>query len=285
MKLHKRLWALLSMGLALTSIMILSAAIDDLEFLPGRPFKIGFESIDSAGEADVDTDDYALTLHRILLVGYLVCIPIAFLLISPKKRKRVLLFLVSLFFIFVFLDRITIYLLRFMGDALQLPVEALLSLPGLDFGGSIIQFTPSAPQWITTIVSSGIALLIVIAVFFLVRRLFSHRSLPADPIRNAAQNALETLREGADLKDTVVHCYREMGQVLIKKRGITRTIDMTPREFEKSLLHTSLPHEALYQLTRLFEEIRYGNKTPGQKENRRAIRCLRAIIKACETEQ
>jgi hypothetical protein len=70
----------------------------------------------------------------------------------------------------------------------------------------------------------------------------------------------------------------------MKKRGITRTKDMTPREFERSLLPSSLPHEALYQLTRLFEEIRYGNKAPGEKESRNAVRCLRAIIKACETE-
>jgi len=73
--------------------------------------------------------------------------------------------------------------------------------------------------------------------------------------------------------------------VLMKKRGIARTKDMTPREFEKSLRPTRLPHEALYQLTRLFEEIRYGNKAPGEKENRNAIKCLRAIIKACETVQ
>lgn len=103
-------------------------------------------------------------------------------------------------------------------------------------------------------------------------------------MRNTAQDALEALRGGADLKDTVVHCYREMGQVLMKKRGITRTKDMTPREFENSLQHSFLPHESLYQLTRLFEEIRYGNKAPGEKESRNAVRCLTAIIKACETE-
>lgn len=284
MKLQKRLWPLLFMGIALTAIIILSAGINDLEFLPGSHFKIRFEPVDTAGEAVSDTDDYALTLYRILLVGWLVCIPVAFFLISPQKRKRALLFLVLLFFIFAFLDRMTVYLLGVMRDALQLPTEMLLSLPGRDFGGTIIQFTPSAPQWFTVIVSIGVSLLIVIAVFFLARRFFIHRSSPADSMRNTAQDALEALRGGADLKDTVVHCYREMGQVLMKKRGITRTKDMTPREFENSLQHSFLPHESLYQLTRLFEEIRYGNKAPGEKESRNAVRCLTAIIKACETE-
>ncbi len=283
MKLQKRLWPLLFMGIALTAIIILSAGINDLEFLSGKPFKIGFEPVDTAGEAVADTDDYALTLYRILLVGYLVCIPIAFFLISPQKRKLALLFLVLLFFIFAFLDRITVYLIGVMRNALQLPAEMLLSLPGRDFGGTI-KFTPSTPQWFTLIVSTGVALLIVIATFFLVRRFFTHRSPPTGPMRNAAQDAIEALRGGADLKDTVVHCYLEMGQVLMKKRGITRTKDMTPREFERSLLPSSLPHESLYQLTRLFEEIRYGNKAPGEKESRNAVRCLTAIIKACETE-
>jgi hypothetical protein len=284
MKLQKRLWPLLFMGIALTAIIILSAGINDLEFLPGSHFKIRFEPVDTAGEAVADTDDYALTLYRILLVGWLVCIPVAFFLISPQKRKQALLFFVLLFFMLVFSDRIIVYLLGGMRNALQLPTEMLLSLPGRDFGGLIMQFTPSAPQWFTLIVSTGVALLIVIAAFFLVRRFFTHRSPPTGPMRNAAQDAIEALRGGADLKDTVVHCYREMGQVLMKKRGITRTKDMTPREFERSLLPSSLPHEALYQLTRLFEEIRYGNKAPGEKESRNAVRCLTAIIKACETE-
>lgn len=285
MKLQSRLWPVLFMGIALAAIIILSAGINDLEFLPGKPFRIGFESEGTAGEAMAGRDDFALTLFRILLVGYLACIPIVFFLISPQKRKRVLLFLLSLFFIFAFLDRITVYLINVMRDALQLPTGMLISLPGLDSGGSIIQFTPSAPQWITVIVSTGVALLIVITIFFIVRRFFILRSPLADPVRNAAQDALEALRQGTDFKETVVNCYREMGRVLITKRGITRTKDMTPREFETSLLPTSLPHEALSQLTRLFEEIRYGNKTPGEKENQKAIRCLRAIIKACETEQ
>ena len=201
MELPKRFWPLLFMGIALTSIIILSAGIDDLEFLPSKPFKIGFEPVDTTGEAIAGTDDEALTLYRILLFGTLACIPIAFFLISPKKRKLVLLFLVSLFFLFAFFDRITIYLLNVMGDALQLPTEIILSIPGRDAGGSIMQFTPRAPQWITIIVSTGVALLIVFVFLFLIRRLFTQRPPTADPMQNAVQDALDALRGGADLKD------------------------------------------------------------------------------------
>ena len=285
MKLQNRFWALLFMVIALTSIIILSAGINDLEFRPGRTFIIELEPVDKAGEAVSDTDDYAFNLFRILIVGCLACIPIAIFLISPQKRKLVLISLVLLFFIFAFLDRITVYLMSVLGDAPQLAMEMPLSLPGRDFGGSSIQFTPSVPRWFTVIVSTGIALLIVIAVYSLVRRLFIRRSLLTDPMGNVAQDAIEALQGGSDLKDTVVHCYREMGQVLFKKRGITRTKDMTPREFESFLLHSRLPNEPLFQLTRLFEEIRYGNKAPGEKANRNAIRCLKAIVTACETEQ
>jgi hypothetical protein len=98
------------------------------------------------------------------------------------------------------------------------------------------------------------------------------------------QESLLKIHEGADLKDIIVRCYYEMEQALMKERGITRNRDMTPREFESILCNSGLPIEPLFQLTSLFEEIRYGNRAPGELEKRDAIRCLTAIIKACETK-
>ncbi len=85
------------------------------------------------------------------------------------------------------------------------------------------------------------------------------------------------------MKHIVVRCYHEMGQVVMRERGIIRNIDMTPREFENALRKSSLPSEPLFQLTRLFEEIRYGNRASSELEKKDAIRCLTAIINACET--
>ena len=97
MKLDKRFWSLLYMGIALTSIIILSAGINNLDFSPGKPFKISFNTGGKVGEEDTKTGAYILTLFRMLLVAYLACIPIAIFLISPRKRKQVAFFLVLFF--------------------------------------------------------------------------------------------------------------------------------------------------------------------------------------------
>lgn len=285
MKLQKRFWPLLLMGIALTAIILLSAGINDLEFLPGKTFKIGFKPADTTVKEDADADDYTLFLFRLLMVGYLACIPIIFFLLSPRRRIRALLFLVLLFFLFTFLIDIAVSLIGLLKEAFQLPTLMVLFSPGRNLDDTAIQFAPSPPQWLTVIVSTGVAMILVFAAFFLVQRFFTRRSSSSDPLRNTIQDALQELQEGADLKDTVVRCYNEMGRVLMKKRGITRREDMTPREFESSLRYSGLPNESLFELTRLFEEIRYGNKAPGERENNNAIRCLEAIIKACETEQ
>ncbi len=58
---------------------------------------------------------------------------------------------------------------------------------------------------------------------------------------------------------------------------------MTAQEFEQFLKDAGLPKEPLRQLTRLFEDVRYGTKVPSEKEERQAVRCLTAIAKACRS--
>ena len=64
-------------------------------------------------------------------------------------------------------------------------------------------------------------------------------------------------------------------------RGIRRQEAVTPSEFEKQLEDAGLPREPVADLTRLFEEVRYGSKILGEWEGRRAIACLTAIADAC----
>jgi len=273
------------MGITLTSIIILSAGINNLDFLPGRSIEIGFETVGTVDKEDTNTGSYALTLFRMLLVIYLASIPVAVFLISPRKRKQILFFLVSLFFLLAFFDRVTVFITSFMNIAFEPPNVTLPSFQVQSSAYSILEFINSPPRWLTLTVSTVLAILVVTAAVFLIQYIINRSSSPSGLLRNTMQDALLKLQEGADLKHIVVRCYYEMGQVLMKERGITRNKDMTPREFEYALRHSGLPNEPLFQLTRLFEEIRYGNKASGELENRDAIKCLTAIIKACETEQ
>jgi len=103
-------------------------------------------------------------------------------------------------------------------------------------------------------------------------------------IAQQAQQALDALQSGGDLRDTVIRCYYEMSRVLRIQRGIQRTKDMTPREFESTLETVGLPAEAVHQLTRLFETVRYGAQNIGENEEQQAIASLTAIVAACEHE-
>jgi hypothetical protein len=89
--------------------------------------------------------------------------------------------------------------------------------------------------------------------------------------------AIADLQSGSDLKDTVLRCYVRMSQVLSEQRGITRPLDMTPREFEQQLAAVGLRDEHIGQLTRLFERVRYGARPAGEREEREALACLTAI--------
>jgi hypothetical protein len=98
-----------------------------------------------------------------------------------------------------------------------------------------------------------------------------------------AEEAIAAIRVGADLKDTVMRCYFEMGRVLREQRGISRDQAMTPREFEQYLAQEGLPRKPVGQLTRLFEMVRYGAKAVGKREELQAIDCLTAIVNACRS--
>ncbi len=165
MKLKKRFWPLIYMGIAITSIFILSVGINNLDFLPGKSIEIRFETAGKGDHEDTNTGSYILTLFRMLLVVYLACIPIAIFLIPPKKRKQLAFFLVMLFFLFAFFDRVT----SFMNVAPQ-PLNATLpSFQLQDSGSSVIGFINSPPRWLTLTVSAGVVILIATGTVFFIR--------------------------------------------------------------------------------------------------------------------
>jgi hypothetical protein len=93
-----------------------------------------------------------------------------------------------------------------------------------------------------------------------------------------AENALQSLRNGRDLKDVIVKCYRQMSLALEREQGIERKDSMTTREFENLLETAGVPHDPIYQLTQLFEAVRYGNWRPNSTDEQKAINCLEAIM-------
>jgi len=151
----------------------------------------------------------------------------------------------------------------------------------------VAELVSEPPQWLTPVASLCLTLPFAALLIGIAARLLSRRARrPAGPLEQLAQEAEEAigqLRAGSDLKNTVIRCYAEMARVLAERRGIRRQRSMTTREFEEHLRDLNLPDEPVRRLTRLFEDVRYGTMTPGEREEQQAIASLTAIVEACQS--
>lgn len=116
---------------------------------------------------------------------------------------------------------------------------------------------------------------------YIYQRFFRKSPSTTDQLKADAEEALSDIQSGEDLRNVIVRCYTDMSQVLNEQRNIQRQQAMTPREFEHQLQGIGLPQNAVQRLTRLFEEVRYGNAEPGKEAEQEAIHCLTSIAEAC----
>ena len=281
----RKLWVLLAAGVAVVAIVVLSASFRDVELSQG-------EFIPRYKEAEVIfyTPDEPLNVPFLghlyqglyLLTVLLLPLSIVYLLLSPEARKYVLrglgllMWLVALFVLLRMRPEVFEQLDQ-QGQQGERVTKALLRE---------VQFVADPPQWavlgLTLIVALAVAAGLVWAVLYVWRRTRPHAS-PLELLAQEAQDALDALHAGADFEDTVLRCYFEMSRVVREQRGILREEAMTTREFQVSLEQAGLPREQVRQLTRLFEDVRYGAKAAGWRQERQAADCLTAIAAACRS--
>lgn len=281
---RKRQGLLLLLGLAIVALVVLAAGLPDLSFRPGRPLPRFAQEGGEVGSffSLPGTEFFAYLLTALYVLGILLLpVAIIYVIISPEARKRVvrslglLLWLVALFLLMRARPEL------FQELQLQ-PFEA--PSPG-DVGVGPAEFVANFPPWLVVTTALGLAGLIVAGLvgvaWVLWRR--SHPPLtPLDQLAQEAQRAVDALRAGADVKNTVIRCYMEMSRVLDEQRGLRRAEAATPREFEQQLKEAGLPEAQIGQLTRLFEAARYGAKVADAGQERQAIACLAGIVQACE---
>ncbi|HUX77242.1 MAG TPA: DUF4129 domain-containing protein [Anaerolineae bacterium] len=279
---RNKLRTLILSGIAVVAIVLLSAGISGLELLPGRPFSLEGAEFEAQGLGPSPAVEVIFTLGRVLFVLAWLLLPAAiiYLIKSPEFRKRVLKSLLSmlLFFAIVYLFmRARSDLGR--GGEIQFP--GVLSPPEPLSPAPTAEFVADPSRWLVLAASLALAVLLVASLVGVARFFWRRRRRPVGPLGRLARDALQALEAGADLKNTVIRCYFEMARVLDEQRGIRRQQSMTPREFERRLEEEGLPGQPVRQLTRLFEEVRYGTRVPGEREERQAIASLRAIVEAC----
>jgi hypothetical protein len=279
---RNKLRNLILSGVAVVAVVLLSAGLSELELLPGQPFSLEGTEIEAQGFGPSPAVEAILTLGRVLFVLAWLLLPVSiiYLIKSAEFRKRVLKSLLSmlLFLAIVYL---------FMRARSGLDRGQEIQFPGMSSPPEPLSQAPTAEfvadpsQWLVLVASLALAVLLVASLVGVAWFFWRRRRRPESPLGRLARDALQALEGGADLKNTVIRCYFQMARVLDEQRGIRRQQSMTPREFERRLEEEGLPGEPVRQLTRLFEEVRYGTRVPGEREERQAIASLRAIVEAC----
>jgi hypothetical protein len=136
-------------------------------------------------------------------------------------------------------------------------------------------------------VISFVFALILLALFWVLYRgwqryiaLTSPRKSLQD-IARVARSSLNDLTSGRNSSDVIINCYLQMSDVVASRRQLQREAAMTPREFASRLQEAGLPGEAVMQLTRLFEGVRYGDRKSAPRDITEAVNCLKTILHYC----
>jgi hypothetical protein len=269
-------------GVAL-AVILLAASLPNLEFRLGSWHFVEKEKVKSGSEVFFS----ALFIEnaiRYTILFFLVILPILIIhqVRTPKGRRQILILFCVCIVYFLVMDHIE---LNKMPGGLQ----------GCGFKGlvddEVLPFSPAEeiishpPWWLVYMVSLGLSAMILGGFLFLWRRLRRRFGDPLELVAQEAKKTLEELQAGADPKERVIRCYFEMSRVLNEQRGVKRKLAMTTREFEKYLEAVGLQDVHVRRLTRLFEMVRYGAKNLDERENREAVACLKAIVRACEGSQ
>jgi hypothetical protein len=275
--------------LAILALVLLASGLRDVNFAEPRQFsRAESENISFSVAALVEGLASIPRWKQVLFwVGVYLLVLILTSILSPELRKRLLwatarLAILSLAILYLVQNRE-----RF----------GLMNLEPLDLGG--LQITPqnldlappvfsppSIPPALTYLISVAVILL-TIGLFWLFGRGFSARrmrpakDLSLEDIAAAARASLRDLSTGRDWEDSILRCYESMTEVVARKRGFHRDPHLTPSEFAAHLEQSGLPAEAVRRLTRLFESVRYGAHTSGERESAEAADCLREVLRYC----
>jgi len=282
---HSKRRALILLAGALVLLFVLAIGITDLPLQPGEPFAVNIPPLGRSSGGSLAGGEAIMLFVRVMLALALLLLPINLVLVivTREGRRRLLINFVTVISLWLWLTALS----RIMRN---LPEELFSNEGGLRPAGEALplpplpDFVPNPPDWTVLAVALAISLLAVglaAAIGWAIWRRWTRRDEPLARLGRRAQAALDELQSGGDFRSAVIRCYRDMTRVLQQERGIQREIAMTPSEFELALRGKGLPHDAVHQLTRVFEDVRYGGQAAGEREERLAMDSLAAIVAAC----
>lgn len=281
---HRKFWILIAAATAIVALFLLSSSLSTVEFLPGKPFPWGLFRTETGEPPVYPSMGDGMLLITIIRIAILILLPITilYLIFTKEGRKRavrILLQLLLFMFLMSFVVERQTELDRTSEDAMigMSPLEEMPFEPPPEF-------VPGDMRDLTTALSLGVALVLTVIILTTLYILWRRRRLAEDntllELAREAQDALDEIQTGGSLRNAVIRCYVEMSRVISEKRNIQRGITMTSHEFEEHLVKAGLPQKPVQDLTRLFEDARYGDHDPGPGEEQRAVACLSSIVTA-----
>jgi len=138
-----------------------------------------------------------------------------------------------------------------------------------------------APGWGAILVGVAAALLTTGLVLLFLFKLYprwrrGREGGVLDELGERADEAARRIRSGGDPREAVLRCYKEMSEILSRRRRVPNRADFTPREFAARLRQAGMADEHVDRLTAIFEDVRYGGRS-GEPFGREAAACLEAI--------
>ena len=275
---------LLFLAGALVSIILLATSLSNLQLQSGTPFPGGVNSdnevLPVAPLSPIQTYSFPLLRGIFALICLILIIDVAARLIVLVNIKRILqlaLALVILLIIVYMIPRVT------PGQPAYIPNGSSEIITPPSFNSSV---TPLGrpPQILVQFVIIGIVLGIGLLASMAVKRWQSSKKVE-DELLQEAEEAVNALKAGKDLRNVILRCYLQMTRSLQEEQGIERDHTMTVQEFEGWLGNLGFPTIPLRQLTSLFERVRYGKQEMSHNDEQIALDSLNKIIQFCRSER
>ncbi len=281
---HRKFWILIAAAVAIVALFLLSSSLSTVELRPGKPFPWGLFMPGSAEVPPTLPFGEMIPLVTIIRIAILILFPltIIYLIFTKEGRRRAVRILLQ-FLLFMLLMSIIIERQASMPTVPEIGMNDTSPLEEMQFEPPP-EFVPGDVQDLTTILSLGLAVVLTIVIVTALYIFWRRRQLQQDDtlfeLARGAQEAIDDIQAGGNLRNAVIRCYAEMSRILREKRNLERGITMTSHEFEEQLVKAGLPKTPVYELTHLFEDARYGNRDPGPAEEQRAVACLSSIVAA-----
>ncbi|MBE0430936.1 MAG: DUF4129 domain-containing protein [Dehalococcoidia bacterium] len=282
-------WRVLVLGLTLVALLgMLAAGLQTLEFRPGLPMPELDEP--APGESLILPFPRTLMGHILdltpwIILGIVILGAVVYRrkLVKEVFRLRLLIVLMVLLAVFGLRPGQT----ELPAEQEELfengqPAQLVPALPSPDDWATdgTEQQPVALPDWVTYLAAVALAVPLVLLGWWLARqaaRRYRKRE-EEEELRQVAAQAAADLRAGLSAEEVVIRCWARMAEIVAGRAGGSAPA-FTPRELTQLLARWGVRHEAIAELTRLFEEVRYGAKADAPRRER-ALAALAAIEEA-----